>query len=273
MKSTIHASAIVEDGARLGAGVEVGPFCVVGPRVQLGDGVRLASHVVVLGDTIVGARTEIHSHAVLGGRAQFRSPPGGDADGFLRVGSDNIIREHVTMNAGTAKGGNLTLVGDRGYFMAYSHVAHDCQIGNDVTFASSVAMAGHVTVEDGVSVGGLVGVLQYVRLGRGSFLGGVTGVAADIIPYGLVQGSRGVLEGLNIVGLKRRGMSRDQLHALRSAYRSLFFGDVPFQERVELTARRWPEIAEVQEIVTFIRGASRRPICMPASVPSAHDEA
>lgn len=271
MTPKIHPSAIIEDGAVLGADVEIGPYCVIGSQVRLGDGVRLASHVVVTGNTQIGPRTFVHSHAVLGGSSQFRNPPGGDAESGLRIGADNVIREHVTMNMGTAKGGNLTRVGDRGYFMAYSHVAHDCHVGNDVTFANSVAMAGHVVVEDGVTVGGLAAVLQYVRLGRGCFIGGVTGIAADVIPYGLVQGSRGVMEGLNVLGLKRRGLTRTDLHKMRAAYDMLFFGAGSFQERVEKVAVSWPDFVYVQEIIAFIRTASKRPICMPEAAPPATD--
>src|SRR5262249_27054807 len=152
----------------------------------LGDGVRISSHVVLSGDMQIGARCVVHPHAVLGGGPQFRGDPGLEAR--LVVGADTVIREHVTMNGGSVKGGGLTEVGANGYFMAYSHVAHDCHVGNNVTFANGVALGGHVTIGDGVNIGGLSAVQQFGRIGRGAFVGGVTGVPDDVIPYGMVWG-------------------------------------------------------------------------------------
>ena len=258
----IHPSAIVEPGVKLESGVEIGPYCVVGSRARLEAGVRLISHVVVSGETEIGAGTVVHPHAVLGGPAQFRAEDG--SSGALRVGAGNVIREHVTMNRGTRKGGGITEVGDNGYFMAYSHVAHDCHVGNGVTFANGVALAGHVTVGDGVNIGGLAAVLQHVRIGRDSLVGGATGVPADVIPYGLVQGSRARLEGLNLIGLKRKGIPRERIHALRSAFRFMFFGEGRLLDRVRTAGERWANSAEVREVVEFILAESKRPICVPA---------
>jgi UDP-N-acetylglucosamine acyltransferase len=265
----VHATAVVEEGARLAGDVEVGPFCFVGRKVRLGAAVRLGPHVVVLGDTDIGERTIVHSHAVLGGPAQFRADDAPDAT--LRIGMDNIIREHVTMNGGSARGGGLTRVGNGGYFMAYSHVAHDCQVGNDVTFANGAQLAGHVTVADGVTIGGLAAVLQFVRIGRNAFIGGSTGLPADVIPYGLVQGSRAVMEGLNIVGLKRKGVPRERIHALRAAYRFLFLEGGAFADRVREAADKWPDSPEVGEVLAFINADSKRPICMAATNAKAAD--
>jgi len=258
----IHPAAIVEDGAVFGAGVEVGAFCVIGSRARLGDGVRILSHVVISGDTEIGAGSVVHPHAVLGGGPQFRGDPGTDAR--LVIGKDNIIREHVTMNGGSVKGGGLTQVGDRGYFMAYSHVAHDCHIGNDVTFANGVALGGHVTMGDGVNVGGLAAIQQFGRIGRNAFVGGVTGVPDDVIPYGLVWGDRARLQGLNLIGLKRRGLPRASIHALRAAFRAIFFGEGSLATRAHAAGERWKNVPEVGEIVQFILADSKRPICMPA---------
>lgn len=257
----IHPSAIVAQGAQLGAGVEIGPFCIVGARVRLGEGVRLDSHVVLCGDTEIGARCVVHSHAVLGGGPQFRGDTGEGAR--LVVGADNVIREHVTMNGGSLKGGGLTQVGDKGYFMAYSHIAHDCHIGNNVTIANGAAIAGHVAVGDGVIMGGLAAVQQFSRIGRNAFVGGVTGVPDDVIPYGMVVGARARLMGLNIVGLKRRGLTRNELHALRAAFRFIFFGEGSLLPRAEAALQRWPASPQVREIVEFILADSKRPICMP----------
>ena len=258
----IHATAIVEDGAALGADVEIGPFAVVGSRVRLGDGVRILSHVVVSGDTAIGAGTVVYPHAVLGGGPQFRGDSGADAR--LVIGAQNVIREHVTMNGGSMKGGGLTQVGDNGYFMAYSHVAHDCHIGNGVTFANSVALGGHVIIEDGVNVGGLAAIQQFGHIGRNAFVGGVTGVPDDVIPYGMVWGAHARLEGLNLIGLKRKGLSRDHLHKLRAAFRAIFFGDGRLADRARAAGERWKDVAEVGEIVRFILSTRKRPICMPA---------
>ena len=258
----IHPAAIVEEGAVLGAGVEIGPFSIIGSRARLGDGVRILSHVVISGDTEIGAASVVHPHAVLGGGPQFRGDDGTQAR--LVIGADNVIREHVTMSGGSAKGGGLTRVGDRGYFMAYSHVAHDCHIGNDVTFANGVALGGHVTMDDGVNVGGLAAIQQFGRIGRNAFVGGVTGVPDDVIPYGLVWGDRARLQGLNLIGLKRRGLPRDHIHALRAAFRAIFFGPGSLADRSHAAGERWKNVPEVGEIVQFILADSKRPICMPA---------
>jgi UDP-N-acetylglucosamine acyltransferase len=241
----IHSTAVVEDGAVLGADVEIGPFCFVGRSTRLGDGVRLVSHVAIRGDTEIGQRTEIHAQAV------------------LRIGVNNVIRECVTMNGGTRKGGGITRVGDNGYFMAYSHVGHDCQIGNGATFANGVALAGHVTVADNVNIGGLAAVLQYVRIGRDAFVGGASGLPTDVIPYGLVQGSRAYLQGLNLIGLKRKGLARERIHALRNAFNQMFYGDGHFMDRVASAEERWGDSPEVAEIIAFIRAKSKRQICVP----------
>lgn len=257
----IHRTAIVEDGAQLGVDVELGPYCFVGPQVSLGDGVKLGSHVVVDGTTEIGARTVVHSSAVLGGPAQFRAPAGENAR--LVIGADNIIREFVTMNTGTAKGGGVTSVGEGGYYMAYSHIAHDCHVGNNVTFANNVALAGHVTVEDGANIGGFVAVLQFVRIGRNAFVGGMTGLPTDVIPYGLAQGARASLQGLNLVGLRRMGIPRDRIHALRAAFRFMFeeqHGSL--EQRVREAAERW-ETPEAREVTGFVLSDSKRPICVP----------
>lgn len=256
----IHASAVVEEGATLGADVEIGPYSLVGARVQIGEGVRLASHVVVLGSTRIGARCVVHPHAVLGGGPQYRGDTGREAR--LVIGPDTVIREHVTMNGGSAKGGGLTEVGANGYFMAYSHVAHDCHVGENVTFANGVALGGHVTIGDGVNIGGLSAVQQYGRIGRGAFIGGVTGVPDDVIPYGMVWGDHARLSGLNLIGLKRRGVPRERIHALRAAFRFIFYGQGTLSDRAREAGTRWTT-PEVSEVVAFILADAKRPICMP----------
>jgi UDP-N-acetylglucosamine acyltransferase len=257
----IHSTAVVEDGANLSDDVEIGPFVLVGPKARLHAGVRLMSHVVVFGETEIGAGTVVHSHAVLGGGPQYRGDAGTGAR--LTIGAGNVIREHVTMNGGSLKGGGHTHVGSNGYFMAYSHVAHDCHIGDRVTFANGVALGGHVTIGEGVNIGGLAAIQQYARVGRYAFVGGVTGVPDDVIPYGMVWGDRARLEGLNLVGLKRMGLSRWRIHALRAGFRFIFSDEGNLQDRAREAETRWKDIPEVVEIVAFILEDSKRPICTP----------
>ncbi|MGH1414477.1 MAG: acyl-ACP--UDP-N-acetylglucosamine O-acyltransferase [Pelagimonas sp.] len=260
MSAQIHPSAVIEEGAQIGADCMIGPFCHVGPHVVLGDGVVLKSHVVVTGDTSIGDETVIFPFAVIGEIPQDLKFGGEETR--LEIGKRNRIREHVTMNTGTAGGGGLTKVGDDGLFMASSHVAHDVLVGNNVILANNVALAGHCVLEDQVIVGGLSGVHQFVRIGRGAIIGAVTMVTNDVIPHGLVQGPRGKLDGLNLIGLKRRGVDRSDITALRAAFQMLAQGEGAFQDR----ARRLGEETEsdyVSEIVAFILGDSDRSFLTP----------
>lgn len=256
----IHPTALIEEGARLGAGVEVGPFCHVGPRVVLEDGVRLLSHVVVKGVTRIGARSVIHPGAVLGGEAQIR---GNDfLEGKLEIGDDCVLRELVTMNCGSRKDKGVTMVGSRGYFMAGSHVGHDCVVGDDVTFANSVALGGHSQIGDGVIFGGLSAVQQFCRVGKGAMIGGLTGVNRDVIPYAMAFGDHAELAGLNLIGLKRRGLSRDTINALRRAFRTIFYGEGGDIKNRALEIRAsLPEIKEVGEMVDFILAPAKQKLC------------
>jgi len=259
-ESTIHPQAVIEEGAQLGTGVTVGPFCHVGPEVRLGDNVVLKSHVVVTGQTEIGDDTTIFPFACIGEVPQDLKFKGEKTR--LEIGARNRIREHVTMNAGTEGGGGVTRVGDDGLFMAGCHVAHDVQIGDRVIVVNNAALAGHCIVEDDVIIGGLSGVHQWVRIGRGAIIGAVTMVPNDVIPYGLVQAPRGELHGLNLIGLKRRGVARDDITALRAAFQMLAQGEGAFQDR----ARRLGEetdSAYVRNIVEFITGASDRSFLTP----------
>ncbi|MBV8976115.1 MAG: acyl-ACP--UDP-N-acetylglucosamine O-acyltransferase [Alphaproteobacteria bacterium] len=268
----IHPTAIVEDGARLGAGVDVGPFCFVGKSVALGDGVRLISHISVQGVTDVGARTVIHPGAMLGGEAQIR---GDDAQGArLTIGQDCVIREHVTMSLGSARGGGVTSVGARGYFMGYSHIGHDCHVGDGATFANGAQLGGHVELGEGVIMGGLSAVQQFGRVGRGAMIGGITGVNTDVIPFGIAAGDHAELGGLNLVGLKRRGLPRESINAMRAAYRFIFLGESgSLADRARRARERWSEIGEVLEIADFILAPAKRPICLARRRPDAHENA
>lgn len=267
MTGGIHPSAIVEPGANLGEGVSIGPLCHVGPEVELGDGVALVSHVVIAGRTTVGARTRIFPFASIGHQPQdlkFR----GEASS-LSIGADCLIREGVTMNPGTQAGGLTTIVGDRCAFLANSHVGHDCWVGSDVVLSNNVMLAGHVTIGDFVIVGGGAAVIQFARVGPHAFIGGLSGLENDLIPYGMALGNRAHLSGLNIIGLQRRGFSREDIHALRRAYRLLFADEGTLMERVADVAAEFDEHPVVHEILDFIRAGGKRSICMPRDNPGA----
>lgn len=260
MSATIHPTAFVEDGAQVADGVTIGPFCTVGANVSLASGVELKSHVVVTGKTSIGEGTVIFPFAVIGEIPQDLKFDGEETR--LEVGARNRIREGVTMNTGTSGGGGLTKVGNDCLFMTGAHVGHDAIVGNGVIMANQAALAGHCIIEDKVIIGGLAGIHQFVRIGRGAIIGAVTMVTNDVIPYGLVQAPRGELDGLNYVGLKRAGVARADITALRAAYQMLRQGDGAFQDR----ARRLSEETDseyVREVVDFILGDSGRSYLTP----------
>lgn len=259
--SLIHPTAIIDPKAKLGADVAIGPFCTIGPDVTLGDRVKLVSHVVIDGHTQIGAETLVHPMAYLGGAPQHLAHKGEPTE--LIIGERNVIRENVTMHTGTVGGGGVTKVGSDSLYMVGAHVAHDCIVGNNVTFANSATLGGHVQVGDFVFMGGLSAVHQFTRIGRYAFVGGGGVVTKDIIPYGSVWGNHAHLEGLNLVGLKRRGFSREAINNLRAAYRLMFADEGTFQERLEDVSEVYHASAEVMEIVNFIRSDANRPICLP----------
>lgn len=263
----IHPTAIVEDGARLGADVSVGPYCVVGAQVELADGVELLSHVVVAGITSVGSGTKIFPFASVGHAPQdlkFKGEPS-----RLVIGRNNVIREGVTMNPGTEGGGMLTKVGDNCLFMTGAHVAHDCQLGNNIVMANNATLAGHIEVGDFAFVGGLAAIHQFCRIGPHAMIGGMSGVEQDVIPYGMVIGNRAHLTGLNLIGLKRRGFERDDIAKLREAYDAVFARGDTMSKRLDDVAAQFPDIAVVQELVEFIRNASKRGVCQPQDAVTA----
>ncbi len=256
----VHPSAVVEPGATLGPDCEIGPLAVIGPEVVLGAGVVVKSHAVITGATEIGEGTQVFSFAVLGEIPQDLKFKGERTR--LVIGARNRIREHVTINTGTEGGGGLTRVGDDCLIMAGAHVAHDCQVGNRVILVNNSALAGHCVVEDDVILGGLSGVHQWVRIGRGAIIGAVTMVTNDVIPFGLVQAPRGQLDGLNLVGLKRRGVARADITALRAAYQMLAQGEGAFLDRARRLGDE-TDSAYVREIVDFVLGASDRSFLTP----------
>lgn len=261
----IHPTAIVEVGAKLADDATIGPFCVIGPEVELGAGVRLESHVVLAGRTRIGPACRIFPFASLGHPPQDMKYDGEPSE--LVIGSRNTIREYVTMNPGTRGGGMVTRVGDDGLFMAGVHIAHDCVVGNRVVMANNATLAGHVHVGDYAVLGGLSAVHQFVRIGHHAMVGGMSGVESDVIPYGSAIGDRAALSGLNVVGLKRRGFAREDIQALRAAYRLLFAEEGSLTERLEDVARMFAAQRPVMDIVEFIRGATARAVCQPRHAP------
>ncbi|HLH86818.1 MAG TPA: acyl-ACP--UDP-N-acetylglucosamine O-acyltransferase [Xanthobacteraceae bacterium] len=255
----IDASAHVAAGAAIGNDVSIGPGCVIGPHVAIGDGCRLIANVHLTGHTTIGAGSVIYPFVSLGTPPQSTRYRGGDTRLVIGEGCD--LRESVTMNIGTEDGGGVTTVGDRGFFMANSHVAHDCVVGNDVTFANCATLGGHCVIGDRVVIGGMSAVHQFTRIGSFAMIGGMCGVRGDVIPYGLAVGNYAQLQGLNLVGMKRRNMPRERIHRLRQAYRQLFHGASPFAERVERVAKDFADDEAVMQIVTFIRAADHRPLC------------
>lgn len=257
----IHDTALVDPRAELADDVSVGPFSIVGPDVRIGAGVRLESHVVVTGRTTIGEGCRVFPFACLGHRPQDMKYRGEETE--LVIGRDNQIREHVTMHPGTAGGSGVTRIGDGGLFMASIHVAHDCRVGDGVIMANNATLGGHVEVQDHAFLGGLCAVHQFVRIGRQAMIGGLAGVENDVIPYGMVLGNRAYLNGLNIIGMRRRDVPRDQVQTLRMAYRLLFAPEGAFTERLAEVAVQFADHTRVMEVVDFIKSANDRAICLP----------
>jgi UDP-N-acetylglucosamine acyltransferase len=259
--SHIHPTAIIAPGARLADDVAIGPYCVIGEHVVLAAGVSLKSHVVIDGRTTIGERTRIFPFASIGFETQDLKYKGEPSS--LEIGHDNTIREHVTINPGTEGGGMVTRVGNHCLLMVGAHVAHDCQIGDHVILVNNGTLGGHVVMEDYAILGGLSAVHQFCRVGRHAMIGGMSGVERDVIPYGLAMGDRARLTGINIIGMQRRGFSRDDIQSLRNAYNCLFAGEGTLSERVDEVARRFAGIGPVDDLIAFIRADSSRAICQP----------
>ncbi len=273
--SSIHPTAIIAPTATIADEIEIGPYCVIGPNVTLGNGCRLVSHVCIEGHTTIGERTVIYPFASLGTPPQSTHYRGGPTR--LMVGSDCQIREQVTMNTGTEGGGAETVVGDNCFFMACSHVAHDCRLGNNVTFANYVAIGGHCEIGDNVVMGGYATAHQFIRIGTGAMISGMSGVRGDVIPYALVSGSVARLAGLNRVGMKRRGIGLESRTAVQKAYRLLFQLDgdetedqgETFARRLDAVEAQFGSDPVVAQIVSFVRHGSERGLCHPGR---AHEE-
>ena len=272
MTTCVHSTALVEPGAELGAGVEVGPFCVVGPEAVLEDGVRLVSHVVVDGRTRIGEGAVLYPFVTAGLAPQdlkYRGEPT-----LCEIGARTQVREHCTIHRGTVTGTGITRVGADCLLMAVVHVAHDCAIGDGVVIANNVVMGGHVEIGAGAVIGGAAAIHQFVRIGRGAMVGGVSGVESDVIPFGSVLGNRARLAGLNVIGLKRRGVDRAGLHRLRSAVRHLFAPGVRgvFAHRLADARARWGDDPLVTEVLDFAEAPSRRGLIRAALAAEVEEE-
>ena len=255
----IDPSARIDAGAAIGKDVSIGPYCTIGPHVSIGDGCRLIGHVNLTGHTSVGPRTVIYPFASLGTPPQSVHYRGGPTR--LLIGADCDIREHVTMNTGTEGDRGITTVGDKCFFMVNSHVAHDCQVGDNVVFANNVVLGGHVTIGNNVVLGGNAAVRQFCRVGEGAMIVGISGVRADVIPFGMAQGPLANLVGLNVIGMRRAGVAKAEILTLRRAYQVLFFGKGQFRARVDAVEREFGADARVAKIIAFIR-AGTRPLTM-----------
>ena len=261
MSVQIHPTAVIEEGASLSNTVTIGPYCVIGKDVTLGDGVALRAHVNIEGVTTIGAGTKIFPFASLGTSPQDLKYAGEKTE--LLIGKNNTIREHVTMNPGTDHGNKKTVIGDNGLFMMGAHVAHDCVIGNNVIMANNATLAGHVTVGDFAVLGGLSAVHQFVRIGAHAIIGGMSGVENDVIPYGRVKGERAFLAGLNLIGLERRGFSKDEIRQLQRAFNQVFGNEGTLEQRIDIAATDFANDNLIMSIIEFARAKSNFPLCQP----------
>lgn len=261
MSQQIHPTAVIEDGAKIGNNVSIGPFCVIGPDVSIADGCELKSHVVVDGWTEIGEKSIIYPFASLGLAPQDLKFGGEKTR--LKIGNNNTIREYVTMNPGTVTGAGETTVGNNCLFMVGAHVAHDCVVGNNVILANNATLAGHVELGDFVILGGLSAVHQFIRIGAFAIVGGCTGVDSDVIPYGRVKGERGYLAGLNLIGLERQGLSKDAIRNLQRAFKTLFGSEGTLDERIIMLEKEYGDDNVIRNIVDFAKAKTKYPLCQP----------
>ncbi len=261
-KADIHPTAVVEDGAQLADGVQVGPFCHIGPQAVIGPGTRLISHVSVSGRTTIGRDCTLYPFSALGGQPQIIGAKPSDMM-RLEVGDRCVFREAATAHLGSPAHGGLTRLGDDCFIMIGAHVAHDCHLGNHVVMANNVSLAGHIEIGDHVWMGGHAAIHQFSRIGRQAFIGGGAIVVADVPPFCSAVGNHARLTGLNVVGLKRRGFSKSDIHQIRAAYRAVFEGEGMFHDRARLAAAEFALQPHAAEFVNFILADANRPICKP----------
>ena len=257
-----HHTSIISEKAILGSNVTIGPYCIINKNVKIGNNVNLKAHVYIDGNTTIGNNCTFFPYCSIGTSPQDLKYKGEESE--LKIGNNNIFREYVTVNPGTEGGGLKTIIENNCLFMINAHIAHDCKIGNNVIMVNNASLAGHVILEDYSIMGALSGAHQFCRIGKHSMIGGLSGVDSDVIPYGTVIGNRAYLSGLNIIGLKRRGFSKDIIQDLRKAYGLLFSSqEGTFSDRVKEVSEEFLDNEPIQEIVQFLKGEKSRSICKP----------
>ena len=261
MNEIIHSTAIVHPKAEISQNVAIGPYSVIGPNVKIGSNTVIHSHVAIDGYTKIGVNNQIHPFSVIGSTPQHLKFSGEITE--LIIGNNNIIREHVTIHPGTEVGIKKTIIGDNGFFMVGCHVAHDCVVGNNVVFVNNAVIGGHVEISDFVYLGGQSAVHQYCRIGKHAIIGAGTTIDGDVIPFTSVVGSRGFLSGLNLIGLKRRSFSKDEIKTLRNVYRLLFAPEGTFNERLSEVKESYSNNLLIKEILSFLSNSSNRPLVHP----------
>ena len=258
MSKNVHKTAIISPKAEIESDVYIGPYCIIGDNVKIGKGTKLISNVQIEGNTEIGENCQIYPFTTIGFPPQdlkYRGEPTG-----VKIGSNNIIREYVTIHRASVSGDGWTTLGDNNFIMAYVHIAHDCKIGNSVILANLATLAGHVIVEDYVFIGGMVAIHQFTRIGAYAMVGGFSGVGQDIPPFTMASGARAKLYGLNTVGLKRRGFSEETINTLKKAYKILFRDKLSLKEAIEKINQELPDIPEIRHLIEFIE-ANKRGIC------------
>tara|TARA_B100000767_G_scaffold199281_1_gene186210 strand:+ start:1298 stop:2080 length:783 start_codon:yes stop_codon:yes gene_type:complete len=259
----IHKTVIIDSKAKISSSVEIGPYAVIGPSVEIDEGTIIQSHVNITGNTFIGKGNKIYPFASIGNQPQDMKYKGEKTK--LTIGDNNTIREYVTINPGTIQGGGLTKVGNNNLIMISAHIAHDCIVGNNIVIANSAAIAGHAEIDDYVIIGGNCGVQQFTRIGKMAMIGGMTGVSRDVIPYGLSTGNRNFLNGINIVGLRRSKASNKEIIGLKEAYKEIFKTE-NLNENLNKLNGNFKENVLVKEVVDFINKDKKRPICTPISL-------
>ena len=256
----IHKTAIVDPKAKISANVNIGPYSIIGPNVEIGEDTDINSHVSIAGYTKIGKKNKIYPFASIGNNPQDLKYKGEKS--FLEIGSGNTIREYVSINPGTDGGGGLTKIGNNCLFMVSSHVAHDCVIGDNVVAVNNVAIGGHVQIDDNAIIGGNSAIHQYIRIGKFAMIGGICAVIRDVIPYGLVHGNRSVLQGINLIGLRRKNIPNQEIAILSKAYKEIFKSE-NLSENLKNLSEEFKENDLVKEILKFIQKDKKRPICTP----------
>jgi UDP-N-acetylglucosamine acyltransferase len=258
----IHKSAIIDPKAKISSNVKIGAYTIIGPNVEIGEGTEIQSHVSIIGNTEIGNHNKIYSFASIGNDPQDLKYNGEETK--LEIGDNNKIREYVTINPGTKGGGGLTKIGNNCLFMVSSHIAHDCLVGNNVILANNVPLGGHAEIQDNVIIGGNSAVQQFTRVGRSAMIGGMCGVVRDIIPYGIAHGNRSILQGLNLIGLRRKNISNKEIMTLIDAYKEIFKNENLTQNLIDLS-EDFIKNELVLEVVNFLEKDKKRPICTPFS--------